>query len=248
VNYREPDPAFILTHRYDQERYPAGGDPGVRKFVTPDIILQPPFAAVGDSQTITARVRNFSLSYLPEEIEVEFFLGDPDSVWGDGISIGTAMVGPIPPRGMQEVSIDWQVPWGTPDIGRIWARLNVGNLQEVHTNNNKGYAVLQSGNASAVYDPFDLPISLHIRCSPNPFNASTTIDFRVPQDGNTTLRIYDITGRLVTTLVDQYLTRGSHNRQWNGTDSSGRMVASGVYLFRIEAGSFANTGKMVMLK
>ena len=248
VHYREPDPAFILTHRYDEERYPAGGDPGVIKYVTPDITLQPPYAAVGDSQTVTAKVRNFSLEDLDQAIEVEFFLGDPDGVWGEGLSIGSGMVGPIPTRGMREVSIDWQVPPGTPEVGRIWAKLNVGDLEEVHTNNNKGYAILQSSSASAVYDPFDLPPLLNIKCSPNPFNPMTNFEFWLPHNGHTTLNIYDVTGRLVAKVVDQYLTEGNYVRTWNGTDSSGRRLASGVYLYRIESGGFANTGKMVMLK
>jgi len=70
----------------------------------------------------------------------------------------------------------------------------------------------------------------------------------LPHNGHTTLNIYDVTGRLVAKVVDQYLTEGNYVRTWNGTDSSGRRLASGVYLYRIESGGFANTGKMVMLK
>jgi hypothetical protein len=248
LNYRDPDPAFILTHRYDEERYPAGGDPGVIKFITPDITLQPPFAAYGDSQRISAKVRNFSLEDLDQSLEVEFFLGDPDSVWSDGVLIGSAVVPPIAERGVQEVSIDWQVPPGTPDVARIWARINTDGLTEIHTNNNKGYGVLQSGGASAVYDPQVLPRPLTIRCVPNPFNPLTNFDFRIPRSGRTTLSIYDVTGRLVTRLVDEYLERGDHTRTWSGTDSNGRRLASGMYLYRIESGGYANTGKVIMLK
>ena len=248
VNYRDPDPAFILTHRYDEERYPSGGDPGVIKYVTPDITLQPPYAAVGDSQTIRARVRNFSLEDLQQSVEVQFFLGDPDSVWSAGVFIGSAMVPPIAQRGVQEVAIDWQVPPGTPDVGRIWARLETGGLTEVHTGNNKGYAVLQSGTPSAVYDPREVPLALDIRCAPNPFNARTRFDFRLPHGGHTTLCIYDVTGRKVATLVDESLDQGLHSRDWRGTDDQGRVLASGLYLYRIESGVFVNTGKMALVK
>jgi hypothetical protein len=251
LHYREPDPAFILTHRYDQERYPEGGDPGVRKYITPDIVLNPPFAAVGDSQTITARVRNFSLSWLSDPVEVEFYQGDPDSVWSHGEFIGSVMMDqPIPPRGMKEVSLTWQVPWGTPDLGRIWARLNVEALNgvEVHTNNNKGYTILQSGQISAVYDPEIPPVPLYVACSPNPFNPLTNFEFRVPRDGRVSLKVYDVRGQLMATVVDESLQQGFHRRRWDGRDDDGRRLASGVYLYSIESGGFANTGKVVLLK
>ena len=124
--------------------------------------------------------------------------------------------------------------------------LYTDGLTEIHTNNNKGYGVLQSGGASAVYDPQVLPRPLTIRCVPNPFNPLTNFDFRIPRSGRTTLSIYDVTGRLVTRLVDEYLERGDHTRTWSGTDSNGRRLASGMYLYRIESGGYANTGKVII--
>ncbi len=69
---------------------------------------------------------------------------------------------------------------------------------------------------------------------PNPFNPRTTISFALPQAGHANLRILDLRGRLVRTLVTEDLPAGRHARIWDGTDTSGRPVASGVYLYRLD--------------
>lgn len=69
---------------------------------------------------------------------------------------------------------------------------------------------------------------------PNPFNPRTTIAFATPTAGQATLRILDVRGRLVRTLLDEAVTAGHHARIWTGTDQAGRPVASGIYLYRIE--------------
>jgi Ca-activated chloride channel homolog len=69
---------------------------------------------------------------------------------------------------------------------------------------------------------------------PNPFNPSTTIRFELPTDGHVTLKIYDLSGRLVKTLLsgDQYA--GAHTAVWDGSDDAGRKVAAGVYFYQLE--------------
>jgi hypothetical protein len=84
---------------------------------------------------------------------------------------------------------------------------------------------------------------------PNPFNPTTTIRFEVAATGRATLRIYDVQGRLITTLVDDVRERGIEYRvTWDGRDDDGRAVASGVYFARLEAAGFAQTRKMVLLR
>lgn len=84
--------------------------------------------------------------------------------------------------------------------------------------------------------------------SPNPFNPSTKITFALPKAGRTTLRIYDLAGRLVNELVASDLAAGTHEVIWNGTDSQGRGVASGSYLYRLQSGGKVQTQRMVLLK
>lgn len=84
---------------------------------------------------------------------------------------------------------------------------------------------------------------------PNPFNPQTTIRYDVPTGGAAVnISVYDITGRLVRELVDERRAAGTWLVQWNGDDDGGARVASGVYFYRLRAGSFVETKKMVLLK
>ena len=83
---------------------------------------------------------------------------------------------------------------------------------------------------------------------PNPFNPETTIRFSLPSSERVTLNVYSASGALVRTLVDGVQPSGSHSFTWNGVDNSGNAVSSGVYFYRLNAGKFNDTRKMVLLK
>jgi hypothetical protein len=84
---------------------------------------------------------------------------------------------------------------------------------------------------------------------PNPFNSNTTITFDLMQPENLRLDIYDITGRLVKTLIDDETWEAGHyNVQWNGKDEKGKEVSSGVYFYKMEAGNFNKTKTMINQK
>jgi len=87
-----------------------------------------------------------------------------------------------------------------------------------------------------------------IKSYPNPFNPSTTIEFSLPQSGFTTLTIYNISGQKIKELTAEYLTAGTHTLLWNGKNDSGADVASGIYLFRLEAGKTALSHRMMLLR
>lgn len=93
--------------------------------------------------------------------------------------------------------------------------------------------------------PAGLPFALEA-IAPNPFVGSTTISFAVPATVNVSLKVYDITGKLVTTLVSGNQTPGRHAVTWNGTDDLGRSVAQGIYLVRMDAKDFSATKKVVL--
>jgi uncharacterized Ntn-hydrolase superfamily protein len=78
---------------------------------------------------------------------------------------------------------------------------------------------------------------------PNPFNPSTAIRYQIPSRSHVTLKVYDVLGREVATLANEELKPGSYEVTW---DASG--VASGVYLYRLEAGAFTETKKLVLLR
>ncbi len=84
--------------------------------------------------------------------------------------------------------------------------------------------------------------------APNPFNPRTTITFEVPAETHAALRIYDLRGGLVRTLLDRELMAGRHSVQWNGTSDAGLSLASGVYLYRLETKEETLTRRMLLLK
>lgn len=95
----------------------------------------------------------------------------------------------------------------------------------------------------------DIPQAYELQQNyPNPFNPSTSIHFDLPEGGKTRLNIYNTAGQLVRTLVNNVLPAGSHLVRWDGTDHRGLRVASGVYIYRLEAGDFVALKKLVLAK
>ena len=83
---------------------------------------------------------------------------------------------------------------------------------------------------------------------PNPFNPTTNLSFSLPRAERVTIQIYDVVGDLVKTLIDQTFAAGTFSVTWDGTDNAGARTASGMYIYRMQAGSFAVAKKMLMLK
>jgi hypothetical protein len=81
--------------------------------------------------------------------------------------------------------------------------------------------------------------------SPNPFSGRTTIAFALPRSEHTHIAVYDVAGRLVKRLVDEVLPAGRHHVAWKGQDGRGRPVASGIYLVRMQAGSYGAVRKIL---
>jgi len=83
---------------------------------------------------------------------------------------------------------------------------------------------------------------------PNPFNPTTTIAFSLAGRSHVVLAIYDVRGALVRTLVNETRTAGDYRIEWDGRNNAGSSVSSGVYFYRLVAGTFQSTKKMVLLK
>ena len=83
---------------------------------------------------------------------------------------------------------------------------------------------------------------------PNPFNPRTTIAFSLPDRSRITLRVYDLRGALVATLVDREMPAGGHTAVWDGRDARGAGMASGVYLARIESRHGVLTRKLALVR
>jgi photosystem II stability/assembly factor-like uncharacterized protein len=83
---------------------------------------------------------------------------------------------------------------------------------------------------------------------PNPFNPVTSIDFVLPEAVKASLKVYDLAGTHIVTLIDRPLAAGPHFAQWDGRDGRGQRVSSGVYLYELQAGDQSVTRKMTLVK
>jgi len=102
--------------------------------------------------------------------------------------------------------------------------------------------------ASGIGDLGQISYRLH-QNTPNPFNPTTVIQYDMPPGGGTAkLQVFDVSGRLVRTLVDGFVEGGERFTEWSGRDGRGAAVASGVYFYRLTAPGFSETRKMVLLK
>jgi hypothetical protein len=83
---------------------------------------------------------------------------------------------------------------------------------------------------------------------PNPFNPSTTIRYTVKEDGPVRLEVFDVTGRMVKTLMSAFQSRGTHTILWDGTTDTGIKVASGMYYYDLVSGGATQYKKAVVVK
>ena len=94
----------------------------------------------------------------------------------------------------------------------------------------------------------EIPLSMHLKNYPNPFNPTTTIQFDLPMEGQVRLYIVDLSGRVVRTLIEGLRPVGTNQVIWDGMDHDGRPVASGTYFYRVVLGDQEVTERMTLLK
>jgi hypothetical protein len=158
-------------------------------------------------------------------------------------------------NGTGDGPVSWTFDWTAPAVDppatiTLYAAGNAADGNFTTTNDYIYTAMASISRLTGIDDPFDgsLPNNLALNNYPNPFNATANIDYQVPADGQVDLGIYDITGRLVTQLVDQYQAAGPYRTMWNGTDSRGNQAVSGVYFVRLAVDSNSKTSRLVLLK
>ncbi len=112
------------------------------------------------------------------------------------------------------------------------------------------FVVTRKSEVTAVEQPtVEIPQKFELYQNyPNPFNPSTSIMFDLPSDEFVTLKIYNIIGQEVRTLVNEFKNAGRYTITWDGKDNTGKLVPSGIYFYRITAGNFSKTLKMVLTK
>jgi photosystem II stability/assembly factor-like uncharacterized protein len=180
-------------------------------------------------------------------------LTSPHTGWGNDIEF-------VPGNPAKVWMTDWRMDdsklYFSTDTGRIWtAELPVGWGRDIIFVNDrygwflgdKGvlYRTITGGLAGVSHPGAPVqPETFSLQQNyPNPFNPTTTIEFSLPHSGYVTLKIFDLLGAEVATVVARELTAGSHRVDWNAAD-----FPSGVYFYRVIAGSLVQTKKMVLMK
>ena len=138
----------------------------------------------------------------------------------------------------------WAPDWiSTNQFGSPWENQALfdfygESLDAISVFDNSSVAITRTENFS-----FD-----NIYNYPNPFNPITTIRYELPEDSFVNVTIYDILGNVVNNLVNANESSGYKSIQWNATNNQGEPVSAGVYLYKIQAGNFVDTKKMILLK
>ena len=105
------------------------------------------------------------------------------------------------------------------------------------------FTVVESVESAGTPDSYTLG-----EAYPNPFNPETAIEFSLPRDGYVKIDVYNAVGQRLSSLVDEELSAGSYKTAWDGHDAQGQEVSSGVYFYRMQAGSYTDTRSMTLLK
>ena len=242
------DPALILPWRLDNDKgYNYSAD---KLQQTKEMIFNPDNPSAGDTVNIQVRIHNYSLIPTPRPVEAKFYAGDPanggiliQSMDGKSVFSTSDF---IPARGSKIISFNWKIPAETPNNPRIYVVLDPNNsFPEIHKSNNIGWKVLNyTGSATGIKTEPNIPVAFHLSQNyPNPFNPTTTIEYSIPQPEFVTIKVYDILGREVKTLVNRQMQKGSYKLNFDGSG-----LASGIYFYRIKSGSFIQTKKAVLLK
>jgi hypothetical protein len=129
-----------------------------------------------------------------------------------------------------EISTEYSVNSGEYKSGPIY-KIGTGFITGVNSSENK------------------IPTEYRLEQNyPNPFNPSTTIYFSLPRNSVVSLKIYDMLGREVKTLLNQQMNAGIHSINWNAENEIDEKVTSGIYIYRITAGDFISAKKMILIK
>jgi hypothetical protein len=257
INYgQNPDLAFIMPFRNDSAKN-VKHTFDAKQILTSDIRYFPFDAKTGDTITILAMVRNFSLKDFSGNAKVKFYLGDPDN---GGELINEYQLTSLNARKSQTFSFKWKTPSSIPAQPWIFGVIDPENsISEIHRNNNKAFTFLFSDN----YPPYvknnayldDLGSGsdttsvsncqnkylLKASNFPNPACTQTTIQFYLNEEGPATISVYNQLGVLIEQKV-----AGNNGIGWHLITLDVSSYARGVYFYRIMSGNNQITKKLMV--
>ncbi|UCG52718.1 MAG: T9SS type A sorting domain-containing protein [Candidatus Latescibacterota bacterium] len=189
--------------------------------------------------TVPVFLQSYASRWVEDHVEVTWLLLDAGSDLTFDVYRREGSAGAY--RGMPE-----------PDITQVRNAFSFCD-RSVHRGRTYSYRVivLESGEVATSFEttisvpPLALALYQNL---PNPFNRSTEIGFNLDKDAWVALSVYDVSGKLVQTLVSRPLIAGEHTEVWDGRDMNGNRVASGIYFYRLEVGNKSLNRKAVLLR
>ena len=155
----------------------------------------------------------------------------------------------------------WSADYSKLAVGTVWPYVFIGEISTFNFTTGENSLICQNifrgdklfwagGQENvSLSESTSLPnkFMLHQNYN-NPFNPITTIRYELPEDSFVDVTIYDMLGNVINNLVNANQSSGYKSVQWNATNNQGEPVSAGVYLYKIQAGEFADTKKMILLK
>ena len=250
-NYsQKPDLTFNCYYRYFSQKGLFSLKPEMADW-TKEISISPETPKQGDTVTVSTKIHNYSLKTTSGPVQVRFYLGSSET----GGRIVAALNGdtvfstssPVAARGDQTLQFQWKIPSGlTSSDSILYALIDPdNNISELKKDNNVGWNRISIMNVTSVRPTKSNQISSYILSQnyPNPFNPVTRINYQIPKLSHVTIKVYNILGQEIATLVNAEKMAGHYSVEFNATN-----FASGVYLYRMQAGSFVSTKKLILLK
>jgi len=206
----------------------------------------------GDILNLNATVMNQG-GIRSGETNLKYYLSQDVMITASDLQIAMGSVFALDPNQSQPLQASINIPTNVPD-GQYYLGAVVDEADNVYEENetNNTYVAggppLQIGSTGVGTVSGAVPSEYFLSDNyPNPFNPSTTIAFGLPENGPVLLRVFDASGRLIRTLVQQDLNAGAYRIVWDSRDESGSAVPSGVYLYDLRAGEYYRAAKMVLM-
>jgi len=249
---QRPDLTFNLPWRYAGSRGLGGSDDDLQSKQSYDIVLSEMNIEPGDTTDIYVRVQNYS-NVNVSDVEVKFYLGDPDdggvlieNIQGKSVAYLDQMNAREPVIARLD---DWLVPGTIQQETKIFAVIDEDDIiDEVHENNNKAWNLAKQGNGytSSLQEYFsngNKPANqFYMNVYPNPANGSANFNYYLETASQVEISIYNIQGTLVKALQKEYLPAGSHSASFS-TD----FLQAGIYLYTISTGKNSKSGKLIIM-
>jgi hypothetical protein len=214
-------------------------------------------ATVGSSYNYDITRTGISQPIIIDNISGDISDGDELVAYANGVAVGVTTINTddsnllVAWKSLYEYGIDTDGYYDGDEIElRLFSQALNQELMVTHSFNagNYGEVPITVGSVH-VHNQLAVPVEFGLEQNyPNPFNPSTTIDVSVASDTQITLNIYDINGRLVSTLADGVYDTGYHSFVWNGFDQTGNKVSAGIYFYSLQSAGVSMTKKMMLMK